>query len=352
MHPLIKAVSLSAAVFASSAFAAPAPQSSDGMLTARTKITLWTTAGIRSTTVHVDTNEGVVTLYGKVPSEAQRALAGKTAGELSGVRSVQNLLQVVAPKDEKMTARSDKEIKEHADKQLKTDRALQDSKISVKSVDKGVVILTGDAHSYGDHLRAIVIVDRLAGVTRIATEVKMPGDYREDDRITFVTPPAEKMTAAGRNTPSDGRISMQVKLRLFTAAEVPSTEISVDTDDAVVTLFGIVPTQAVKNSAGAEAAKVSGVTRVDNELEVVATAALKNVEAKDADITRDLTLAFKNRPELKSVSTSVKNGMVMVTGSVPSGWDRLNALRIVRHVTGVRGLEDQLKVDAPQASRD
>jgi osmotically-inducible protein OsmY len=29
--------------------------------------------------VHVDTNDGVVTLYGKVPSAEQRALAGQAA---------------------------------------------------------------------------------------------------------------------------------------------------------------------------------------------------------------------------------------------------------------------------------
>jgi len=34
---------------------------------------------------------------------------------------------------------------------------------------------------------------------------------------------------------------------------VPSAEISVNTEDAVVTLFGLVPTAAIKSAAGVEA---------------------------------------------------------------------------------------------------
>ncbi len=67
----------------------------DGMITSKTKLSLWTTAGVRSTSVHVDTEDGVVTLYGKVPTADQKALAESTAREITGVREVKSLLQVV-----------------------------------------------------------------------------------------------------------------------------------------------------------------------------------------------------------------------------------------------------------------
>jgi hyperosmotically inducible periplasmic protein len=166
----------------------------DAFLTSKAKLSLWTTAGIRSGSVHVDTTEGVVTLYGKVPSSAQRELAGKTAGAISGVSSV-------------------------------------------------------------------------------------------------------------------------VKLRLLTAAEIPSNEIRVDTEEGVVTLFGMVP-----------------------------TAAKEAVEAKDADVSRDLTLAYQKREALKGVTATVKNGAVMLTGTVPNAWGRIDALRATRAVAGVRPVDDQLRV--------
>ncbi len=344
MRSLLKAALLSGALFALPSLAADS-QSPDGFITSKTKLSLWTTAGVRSTTVHVDTNDGVITLYGKVPTAEQRVLAEKTAAGIDGVRSVKNLLQVVAVKDEPATARTDKEIKEAIEMELRSDGSLKDSRISLKSVDKGVVLLTGTAASYADHLHAISLVDTVAGVRRIATEVKSPGDYRADERLIFLATDAKK--PAAQNGMNDARISTAVKLRLFTAADVPSTEINVDTERAVVTLFGIVPTAAIRTAAGNEAGKVDGVKRVDNQLEVVAPANKKVVDAKDDDITRDLALTFKDRPEQRKVTTAVKNGTVRLTGTVTSGWAELNTLRLTRGVNGVRGIENQLKVEQP-----
>lgn len=347
MHFLRRASLVGAVAFSLSSFAAPANSTPDGFVTSKAKLALWTTAGLRSTDVHVDTTNGVVTLHGKVPSADQRALAEKTAAGIEGARSVKNLLQVVPASDEKAVARSDKEINDAAGTALKNDAALKDSKISIKSVDKGVVLLTGSANSYGDHLHAIAVVDRVPGVRRIATEVTTPKDYVADERVTFLATDAKadaKKTET-RNGANDSRITMAVKLRLLTASQVPSTEISVDTEDAVVTLFGIVPTADVKNAAAQEAAKVDGVKRVDNQLEVVASANKKIVEAKDDAIKKDLEAAFKDRPEQKNVTTDVKNGTVRLSGKVPSGWARIDTLRVARSVAGVRGIDDQLKVE-------
>jgi hyperosmotically inducible protein len=322
----------------------------DGMLTSQVKLTLWTTAGVRSTSVHVDTNDGIVTLYGKVPTGEQKATAEKAAAEIGGVRSVKNLLQVVPEAQEKAVARSDKETQDAAEKLLKADPRLKDSAISVKSVDKGVVLLTGSATTYMDHLRAIVIIDRMPGVRRVATEVKGPEGFSSDERITFLNRADYKGTEQPSKS-SDMRISTMVKLRLLTTAQVPSSEISVDSEDGVVTLFGMVPTVGVKNAATAEARKVSGVTGVQNQLEVVATSQKKFVEAKDADIAKDLTLTLKDRAEFKSVETAVKNGTVRLTGTVGSGWDEVNVVRVVRNVAGVRGVEDNIKIDPKETSQ-
>jgi osmotically-inducible protein OsmY len=343
MKKLAFAVAMTSLLFATPVFAA----TPDGMLTSKTKLSLWTAAGVKSSAVHVDTDEGIVTLYGKVETAEQRAIAEKTARGIEGVVEVKNLLQIVPEAQEKRFDRSDKDLMDLAQQRLKAESALDDSKISVKSVDKGVVLLTGEARTFSAHLRAVALIDRIPGVRGVASEIKGPETFASDERIIFLNMKrtAHRKANEAGVTMTDMGISTAVKLRLLTAPQMPSTEIRVDTDDGVVTLFGMVPTSDIRNAAGAEAAIVAGVKRVDNELEVVATAQKQRVEAKDADISRDLTLAFKDRAELKGVSASVKNGTVRLTGTVGSGWDEVNAVRITRRVAGVRGVEDDLKIN-------
>lgn len=337
---LTRSALLAALLTAAQAFAV----TPDGLVTSKTKLTLWTTAGVKSGAVHVDTVDGVVTLYGKVASAEERARIEKAARTVGGVRDVTNRLQIVAVADLKQVTQSDKVTQTAVEKVLAADVPLKDSAIRVKSVDKGVVLLGGTARTLSDHLRAIMLADRVIGVTRVATEVQGPEGFSRDEQAAVPNKGGREVRSSGQ----DLSTSTSVKLRLLTAAEVPSTEISVDTNDGVVTLFGIVPTAAVRLSAGQEATKATGVVRVDNMLEVVASNQKANVEAKDADITRDLTLAMKDRPEFKRVTTSVKNGVVQLTGWVESGWDEVSMARIARRVAGVRSVEDQLRIEEPR----
>jgi hyperosmotically inducible protein len=361
MKRTMKTLLVGAMLMASPAFAA----TSDGLLTAKTKLSLWTTANVRSTGVHVDTNDGYVTLYGKVPTAEQKALAEKTARGIVDVKGVRNLIQVVPEAQEKAVAKADKDIAEEAKKALKADKSIEKSSITVKSVDKGVVMLGGEAKTFSDHLRAVSIVDRVAGVRRVASDVKGPDAFGADERLSFnermTTPSAplpggtepaapapitrENRENRESSSASDMRTSAMVKLRLWTTAEIPSAEINVDTTNGTVYLFGMVPTEGVKTAAAEAASKVEGVKKVENLIQVVPSSEKKAVEAKDADINRDLKLAFGGRTELKSVSYAVRNGVVRLTGTVNSGWDEVTAVRVARQVPGVRNVENQLKVE-------
>ena len=122
---------------------------------------------------------------------------------------MRNLLQVVPVAEEKATARADKEVMQAVEKQLVGQPALNDSAISVKSVDKGVVLLAGVAHSYGDYLRALACTYRVDGVHRIVSEVTTPADFREDERMMFfrntrkaVDAKAAQVRAALQTSPS------------------------------------------------------------------------------------------------------------------------------------------------------
>lgn len=334
-----------------SALPALAESSPDGLITSKAKLALWTSE-VRSRSVRVDTNDGVLTLSGKVASAEQKKLAEKKVRQIDGVRSVKSFLQVVPEAEEKVVERSDKDMKDAVQAALKKDDSLNDSSISVKNVNKGVVFLEGKADSFGDHLRAVALADRVPGVRRVASEVKAPKDFKRDDRVEFTRADrAEVHPDAKRKNdgPSDTGITMAVKMRLLTTPEIPSTEIRVDTEDQVVTLFGVVPTDEVKKAAQAQAARVSGVAKVENQLEVVPSHEQEVVEAKDEDLTSALKIAFKDRREFKDVNMSVKNGVVQLTGQVASSWDEFSAVRTARQVKGVRNVVDQLKVDPKKA---
>jgi osmotically-inducible protein OsmY len=334
----VMAMSL-AALAALPAMAAAPP---DGLITSKAKLSLWTTGGLRSASVHVDTSDGVVTLHGKVSGDDQKVAAEKAAGEIAGVRGVTNLLQVVPAARQGLVARSDKETRALVQRVLRYDPALKDSAITVKSVDNGVVLLTGEASSLSDRLWAVGLVDRTPGVRGVVSEIKGPDQFGAEERVTLSNPPASQ---GKRSSASDMRTSAEVKLRLLSTVELPSIEINVDTTDGVVILFGIVPSTEAKQAAGVEAGKVANVARVQNQLEVVAASEKTRVEAKDADITRDLLTGFTDHPDLQNVEATVRNGTVQLTGTVSSGWSAVTALRVVRQVPGVRGVESQLRVE-------
>ena len=306
----------------------------DSWITTKTKISLVTTSQINSNAVHVDTFDGRVTLHGKVVSQQQKESAESVAKSIDGVKSVRNLLQIVAPANEKATEETDDHVKERVQRSLKDESFLIGSKIGVKSVDKGVVLLSGKAQNFTEYLCAVEATSMVPGVRSVASEVKVSGPARESE--------LSRTAGKSKDAARDGWITMSTKLRLLADAEVPALEINVDTRSGHVTLFGIVPSAVAKEAATVAANKVDSVVSVDNQLEVVPTAKRDRVDAKDDNVERDIKTSFKERPEFKHVDVSVKNGVVRLTGKVASGWQGLKAATLARATPGVRSVDDDL----------
>lgn len=159
-------------VLTTGALAADRP---DSWVTAKTKLALMTTEGIDTWDLNVDTVNGVVTLHGKVASEAAKEKAETVAQTIEGAKSVKNLLQVVAKPQREMIDDNDDVIADHVKKAFDADPVVDGSGVSVASVNKGVVLLSGTAKSIDAHLKAVEVASKVPGVRRVASEVKVEG---------------------------------------------------------------------------------------------------------------------------------------------------------------------------------
>jgi osmotically-inducible protein OsmY len=136
--------------------------------------------------------------------------------------------------------------------------------------------------------------------------------------------------SAGAATP-DAWITTKHTLAPLTTEGVSGTAITVDTRAGGVMPFGSMPSQQTR-AAVADAHKMGGVQRVENAGEVV-----------DEELARVVNKAF-NTPNFKDITVEVRNGVVHLTGTVPSWAWRLEAVAVARTIPGVRAVEDDLHV--------
>src|SRR5262245_4111728 len=339
---------LALALFAASpAFAMEAP---DPWITTKVKMALLTADDVPFTGINVDTVDGRVTLHGTVATDVEKVNAEKAARSIDGVRTVQNLLQIVPASRKEAVQVSDAELQKNVEAVLKRDAALEDSSVKVASVHDGVVLLSGSAKTLSAHRRALEDVRAVPGVKRVSSEIQSPD--RLGDAEIFSKGPMNKESSM-KSAAYDAWITTDAKTRLLATADVPALSINVDTNGGVVTLFGTVPNEMAKKRAEIEVKKISGVRAVENDLEIVPKSMAKAVDAKDDDIRKDVDSRLEARPELKdaNINTQVENGVVRLTGSVASQSDRLIALATTRSVPGVRSVIDDLSVTSVVSSR-
>ncbi|MGH8458456.1 MAG: BON domain-containing protein, partial [Nevskiales bacterium] len=72
-------------------------QPTDTQITSEVQARLFADPNISGKQIQVNTQSGVVTLTGAVPTDMERAAAGNDAGQVKGVKTVVNNLQVVPP---------------------------------------------------------------------------------------------------------------------------------------------------------------------------------------------------------------------------------------------------------------
>lgn len=139
------------------------------------------------------------------------------------------------------------------------------------------------------------------------------------------------------------RLKEQVLAELNWEPSVNAAEIGVAVTDGVVTLSGYVDTYAGKVAAEKAAKRVRGVRALVEQIEVRIPSAMKR---SDADVAQAVlaALAWDVQVPGESLKVKVEEGWVTLEGDVEWGYQKEAAMRIVRFLTGVRGVTNLVTV--------
>jgi hyperosmotically inducible periplasmic protein len=210
--------------------------------------------------INVETRDGVVTLSGQVPTEIDKDLAANVAKDVSGVKSVDNQLQVqLGLKPSEASVRegmriTDLEIRADLNERLVASQALQGQNVQV-SVQDRIVTLTGQVETPAQKTGAEQLARGVANVVDVANKltVSNPGAGISET-------PASK----------DKDLANRVMFALFNGRDdfVDIAPIKVTGREGTVFLTGSVSSKAERALAERIARDVDGVKGVNNQLSV------------------------------------------------------------------------------------
>lgn len=143
---------------------------SDAWITTKAKLFLLTDSGLSPLAINVDTERGVVTLFGSVGTEAIKARAGLEVAKIDGVQGLRNELQVVPDVAAKGVAATDENMLEAVQTRLGAHESLKDASLDVE-VSNRVVRLTGTVTSQRDRLTALTVVRGTDGVESVIDDL-------------------------------------------------------------------------------------------------------------------------------------------------------------------------------------
>jgi osmotically-inducible protein OsmY len=140
---------------------------------------------------------------------------------------------------------------------------------------------------------------------------------------------------------TDEEIQKDVLAELKWDAQVQPNEIGVSVKDAVVTLTGWVDSYLKKWAAEDAAHRVGGVKAVANDIEVKLFS-----ERTDADIAEAAVRALQWDASVPAdkIQVTVSKGWVTLKGEVNWNFEKQDAERVVRRLTGVKGVSNLITV--------
>ncbi len=217
--------------------------------------------------------------------------------------------------------RSDEQIKKDIVDELYWDDRLDASKITV-SVDNGFVKLSGEVPSYNNLVAARSAAWRMPGVI----------DVVDDLKIKYVTPPV---------LPTDDEIQRRADQIIIWDPDLEDCNITVTVVDGIATLEGTVDAFWKKTYVENRLVGLRGVIFVENKLAVTPTR-----DVVDEAIAEDVVAAMERDVlvDPEDVTVEVIDGIVTLTGTVPTWSSRRAAEDDAIYTAGVAGVDNRLRV--------
>ena len=244
--------------------------------------------------------------------------------------------------------------------------------IAVTSRD-GVVTVKGQVESEDVRQQALQIAKNTDGVRQVQDQLAVvpsgtvattwpavePGSAATSGNVVPTTPPAS--TAA---TIDDGRLVTMIQAKYFLDTSVKGREINVDAKNGIVTLRGRVASETERTQALSLARMTEGVQRVEDALTVDASLAqstgtsglLPNSAVSPGPATSAPALSTDTAIESRvkealmadaglkgtALEVSVKNGVVLIQGTVRDQASKQRALTIARQAEGTVQVVDRI----------
>ena len=128
-----------------------------------------------------------------------------------------------------------------------------------------------------------------------------------------------------------------------------STGVRVDVRSGQVTLSGMVDSYAKKLAARDAAHRGAGDVELTDTVQVCLPGSVSRTDAEVADAVARALEWDVFVPD-RRIRLDVQGGKIILEGDVDYAWQRQDTLRVVRHVAGVRAIEDHIHVRTAPAS--
>ena len=197
--------------------------------------------------IKIESKHGDVTLTGIVADNFNKEVAGETLACISGVKRVDNRLEIKGSP----AANSDAWVRDKVKWTLLFHRSVSAGKTGV-DVQGGIVTLQGEAASAAQKDLTAEYAGDVEGVKEVKNEMTIAKD-------------AKIAPTLGQKV-DDASVTAQVKMTLLYHRSTSALHTSVQTKRGVVTLFGKAKNAAEKDLAAKYARDVNGVKRVKNRM--------------------------------------------------------------------------------------
>lgn len=295
----------------------------DRAISARIEALVASDEGVPAQELAVATQNGIVTLAGRVPHLYAKRRATQLAGTVKGVRSIVDRIEV-SPR-----VREDAAIEEDVRQAILHDPAVRPHDIEV-DVENGIVTFRGEASSHQQKELCGDVALQVRGVRDIKNEISVEVSAEREDET----------------------ILADVRRALRFDPWLDLNRIDVEVNDDHVTLAGVVGSLYQKRRA-MDRARVAGVKSVEADGLVTDSAATHPRDTvrghppiADPEIATAIRDAFRQDPRLEDAELDVEvtNGAVVLSGRVEGLAARRSAVQDARNTRGVKWVVNHVRV--------